>query len=235
MRRSVWLVSLCVVVCVAVAPAMPQAAREATIEPETRARLVLQTQISSKLNEPGDPISAVLDDPIYVGRELVLPRGTEFYGRVTQAKPAGRGQKNGEIGIIFEQVRMPWGDLPVSVAITAIDDWTHDEKMKANEEGKVSGNRSGERTAKNVERGATIGGAGALATILMGGGGAAGGAAIGGGLLGGLLLTKGGDVRVAPGAVFRVKFVKAQSLPVIQQPDAQPKTITDSTDPTKRP
>ena len=44
MRRSVWLVSLCVVVCVTVAPAMPQAAREATIEPETRARLVLQTR-----------------------------------------------------------------------------------------------------------------------------------------------------------------------------------------------
>ena len=235
MKRSVCVVLFCAVVCVAVAPGMPQAAREATIEPETRARLILQTQISSKLNEPGDPISAVLDEPMYVGREPVLPRGTEFYGRVTQAKPAGRGQKNGEIGIIFEQVRMPWGDLPVSVAITAIDDWTHDEKMKANDEGKVSGNRSGDRTAKNVERGATIGGAGALATILLGGGGAAGGAAIGGGLLGGLLLTKGGDVRVAPGAVFRVKFVKALSLPVIQQQDAPPKTITDSPDPAKRP
>lgn len=236
MRRSVCVVLLCVVLGLGVAPAMPQAAREATIEPETRARIVLQSQISSKLNEPGDPISAALDEPVYVGSELVLPRGTEFYGRVTQAKPAGRGQKNGQISIIFETIRMTWGDVPVSVAITAIDDWSHDEKMKANDEGKVSGNRSGERTAKNVERGATIGGAGALATVLMGGGGAAAGAAIGGGLLSGLLLTKGGDVRVGPGAIFRIKFVKPATLPVIQQRGAPTKPAnTDSTDSTKQP
>jgi hypothetical protein len=236
MRRSVCVVLLCVVLGVAVAPAMPQAAREATIEPETRARIILQSQISSKLNEPGDPISAVLDEPVYVGGELVLSRGTEFYGRVTHAKPAGRGQKNGEIGIIFEQVRMPWGDVPVTVAITAIDDWSHDEKMKANDEGKVSGNRSGERTAKNVERGATIGGAGALATVLFGGGGPAAGAAIGGGLLGGLLLTKGGDVRVSPGAVFRVKFVKPVMLPVIQQSGAPTRPANSNLpDSTKQP
>jgi len=109
------------------------------------------------------------------------------------------------------------------------------KKMKANDEGKVSGNRSGDRTAKNVERGATIGGAGALGTILMGGGGPAAGAAIGGGLLGGLLLTKGGDVRVSPGAVFRIKFVKPVTLPVVQQSSA-PKPITpDTQEPVKKP
>lgn len=108
--------------------------------------------------------------------------------------------------------------------------------MKANEEGKVSGTRGGERTAKNVERGATIGGAGALATVLLGGGGAAAGAAIGGGLLGGLLLTKGGDVRVAPGAVFRIKFVKPLTLPVIQQGGAPPKPANpDSQEPATKP
>jgi hypothetical protein len=236
MRRSVCAVFLCSVLGLAAMPALPQAAREATIEPETRTRIVLQSQLSSKLNEPGDPISAVLDEPVYVNGELVLPRGTEFHGRVTQATPAGRGQKNGQISIIFEQVRMPWGDVPVSVAMTAIDDWSHDEKLKANDEGKVSGSRSGERTAKNVERGATIGGAGALATVLLGGGGAAAGAAIGGGLLSGLLLTKGGDVRVAPGAVFRIKFVKPLTLPVSQQGGAQPRPPnTDSQDPAKKP
>ena len=236
MRRSVSAVLVCAVLGFAAVPAMPQAAREATIEPETRARIVLQSQLSSKLNEPGDPISAVLDEPVYVNSELVLPRGTEFHGRVTQATPAGRGQKNGQIAIIFEQIRMPWGDVPVAVSITAIDDWSHDEKMKANDEGKVSGSRSGERTAKNVERGATIGGAGALATVLLGGGGAAAGAAIGGGLLGGLLLTKGGDVRVGPGAIFRIKFVKPATLPVIQQGGSSPKPLNlDSPDPTKKP
>ena len=236
MRKRVCAVVLSSVLFLGVVAASPQAARETTIEAETRARIVLQTQISSKLNEAGDPISAVLDEPVYVNSDLVMPRGTEFIGRITQATPAGRGQKNGQISIIFEQVRMSWGEVPVAVMLTAIDDWKNDEKMKANDEGKVSGNRSGERTAKNVERGATIGGAGALATVLMGGAGPAAGAALGGGLLGGLLLTKGGDVRVSPGAVFRIKFVKPITLPVVQRSGTSPKPIIpDTQEPVQKP
>jgi hypothetical protein len=235
MRRSVS--GFLFVVCIfSATSARPQAAREATIEPETRARLVLQSQLNSKLNEPGDPVTAVLDEPVYVNGNLVLQRGTEFRGRVTEATPAGRGQKNGKIGLIFEQVRMPWGDEAVAVAITAIDEWNRDEKMKADDEGKVTGNRSGGRTAENVERGAVIGSAGALATVLMGGGGPAAGAGIAGGMLGGLLLTKGGDVRVGPGAIFRIKFAKPLTLPVIQQAPEQDKPVrpsTDSPSPTK--
>ena len=69
-------------------------------------------------------------------------------------------------------------------------------KDESDEEGKVSGSRSGKRTAENVERGATIGGAGALGTILMGGGGAAAGGAWRR-LVGGFIPSNGGDVRVA--------------------------------------
>lgn len=239
MKKSLSAGVLCAGFAISSMAALPQAAREATIEPETKARIVLQSHINSKLNEPGDPVTAVLDEPVYVNADLVLPRGTEFIGRVTEVTPAGRVQKNGKIAIIFERVRMPWGEEPVTLAITAIDDWKNDEKMKADDEGNVKGSRSGERTAKNVERGATIGGAGALATILLGGGGPAAGAAIGGGLLGGLLLTKGGDVRVDPGAIFRVKFVKPLTLPVIPQANSSPRPIrdeeTDSKEPVKKP
>src|SRR5215510_6991312 len=166
MRRTV-CGFLSVVFIFSSASARPQAAREATIEPETRARLVLQSQLNSKLNEPGDPVSAVLDEPVHVNGNLVLQRGTEFRGRVTEVTPAGRGQKNGKIGLVFEHFQMPWGDETVAVAITGIYDWNRDEKIKADDEGKVSGNRSGKRTTENVERGAVIGSAGALATVLM--------------------------------------------------------------------
>jgi len=123
MRKCVSAVLLCAVFILAARAGVPQAAREATIEPETKARIVLQSQLNSKLNEPGDPVTAVLDEPVYVNAQMVLPRGTEFFGRVTEVTPAGRGQKNGKIAVIFERIRMPWGDEPVAVAITAIDDW----------------------------------------------------------------------------------------------------------------
>lgn len=232
MKKSVTIVVLLSALALMPSPARSQAAREATIEPETKARLVLQSHLSSKLNEPGDTVTAIVYEPIYVDGKLVLARGTEFHGRVTEVTPAKRPQKSGRIGIIFDRLAMPWGEEPVAVLITAIDDWDSNEKLKADTEGNVKGGGTG-KTAENVERGARIGSAGAGAIILGGraagatGGGlyGAGAASIGAGILGGLLLTKGGEVRVAPGAIFRIKFVKAITLPVIAQPGAAPRPI----------
>ena len=217
MQKFLCSVALCAVLALSAVNAYTQAAREATIEPETKAQLILQSRLSSKLSEVGDPVTAVLDEPLYVNSQLVLPRGTEFRGRVTQVTPARRGQKSGSIALTFERVVLSWGEEQVSVVVTSVDDWDRNEKMKANDEGKVDGGHRGDATARNVERGGAIGGAGAGVVVLSGGGLGAGAGALGGGLLAGLLLTKGGEVVVAPGAVFRVKFVKPVTLPIVQQ------------------
>jgi hypothetical protein len=225
MSNSQRMISLCALIALLPAFGHAQAAREATVEPETKAKVVLQTRLSSKLNEVGDQVSVVLDEPIYVDSQLVIPRGTEFHGRVTQVTPARRGQKAASMAIAIERIAMPWGEEPVAVVLTSIDDWDKNEKLKANEEGKVSGGHKGSETADNVLRGGGIGGAGAGAVILAGGGGAAGAAALGGGLLAGLFMTKGGEVKVNPGAIFRVKFVKPITLPVVGQPSSSPRPI----------
>jgi hypothetical protein len=225
MKRAINAAMLVIMVALSTTVARAQAAREVTIEPETKAKLILQTRLSSKLNEVGDPLTAVLDEPLYVGNDMVIPRGTEFRGRVTAVKAAGRGQKAGNIAIAFERLSMPWGDEQVFIALAGIDDWDKNEKLKANDEGKVSGGHRGDKTAENVYRSAGIGGAGAGVILLSGGGAAAGAATLGGGLLAGLLLTKGGEVQVNPGAVFRVKFVKPLTLPVTQQPGTRPRPI----------
>ena len=225
MKRAVSTGMLIIIAALSAMAARPQAAREATIEVDTRAKLILQTRLSSKLSEVGDPVTAVLDEPLYVGNDLVIPRGTEFRGRETAVKAAGRGQKAGNIAIAFERVAMPWGDEQVFIALAGIDDWDKNEKLKANDEGKVSGGHRGEKTAENVYRSAGIGGAATGVILLSGGGAAAGAATLGGGLLAGLLLTKGGEVQVNPGAVFRVKFVKPLTLPVSSQPGGRPQPI----------
>ncbi len=225
MRRAIATAMLITLVALSAAAARPQAAREVTIEPETKAKLILQTRLSSKLSEAGDPVTAVLDEPIYVGNDLVIPRGTEFRGRVTAVKAAGRGQKAGSLALTFEKVAMPWGDEQVFIVLAGIDDWDKNEKLKANDEGKVSGGHRGDKTVDNVIRGAQVGGAGAGIVLLSGGGLGAGAASLGGGMLAGLLLTKGGEIQVNPGAVFRMKFVKPLTLPVSQQPGARPRPI----------
>lgn len=225
MGKSFCAIALCALFALSAKPSFSQAAREATIEVETKAKVVMQSRLSSKLSEVGDPVSAVLDEPLYVNGQVVLPRGTEFIGRVTQVTPARRGQKGGSVGLAFERIGMPWGDEAVSVVVTSVDDWDKNEKLNADSEGKVKGGHRGDATVRNVERGGAIGGAGAGVVILSGGGLGVGAGALGGGLLAGLLLTKGGEVVVNPGAVFRVKFVKPITLPVAQQPGTAPRSI----------
>jgi len=222
------LAAVCALTTPTAASAHPQTPKQVVIQPGVKARLLLQSRINSKLNEVGDAVTATLTEPVYADGQLALARGAEFHGRVTAVKPAGKAQKAGRISIIFDKVAEPWGEEPVDVMITAIDDWNSGEKLKANSEGKVGGGHSGERTVDNAIRGGTIGALGAGAVILSSGGGIegaaapAGGGLIGGGLLAGVLLTKGGDVRLDPGAVFRIEFVKPKTLPVVEDPNRIP-------------
>lgn len=75
--------------------ARSQSRADNIIVPEgAQARLALQTQLSSKLSEVGDQVTATLYEPVRGedGR-VALPRGTEFIGRVTQVQPARRKKR----------------------------------------------------------------------------------------------------------------------------------------------
>src|SRR5712691_10388660 len=111
----------------------PLSLREATIQSETKARLTLQSHISSKLNEPDDIITATLAEPIYVDGEMVLPRGAEFQGRIIKVAPAKRGQRSSHLSINFERVVTASGQVPISAQVTAIDDWDKEETIKADD------------------------------------------------------------------------------------------------------
>lgn len=186
-----------------------------TVVEGTTAKLSLQTRLHSKLNEVGDEVTAVLYEPVRSsdGR-VAIPRGTEFYGRVTQVQAAKRPQKQATMTVVFDTMRLSYGTEQISVVVTAIDDYANDNKMKSkDEEGKVGAGRSGERTAKNAGIG---GGLGSLGGVIIGaaGGGLGGfGAGVGAGVLGGVLMTKGNDIKLEPGTILRIKFERAVALP----------------------
>jgi hypothetical protein len=187
-----------------------------TIAEGTAAKISLQTKLSSKINEVGDEVIGVLYEPVRAtdGR-IAIPRGAEFVGRVTQVKAAKKPQKEATMTIIFETMRMPYGIEKIATTITAIDDYANDEKLRSkNDEGQVGGGRSGSRTARNAGIG---GGLGTLGAIVLGRGGAGVGAVagvIGAGAAGGVLMTKGDDIRLEPGTIFRIRFDREIALPV---------------------
>jgi len=145
MFRTIPVLTVWAAFTIATIPSHAQTRREATIEVGAKTQLVLQSRLSSKLNEVGDPVIATLAEAITVNGLLVMPRDAEFHGRVTSVKPAGRAHKSAKMSIIFEKVLTPWGEERVSVVITAIDDWDNDKKLKPDSEGKVNGGRQGEK------------------------------------------------------------------------------------------
>ena len=221
MFRTIPVLTVWAAIAIASIPAHAQIRREATIEVGAKAQLVLQSRLSSKLSEVGDPVIATLAEPISVNGLQVMPRDAEFHGRVVSVKAAGRAHKSAQMNIIFETVLTPWGEERVSVLITAIDDWDNNKKLRPDSEGKVNGGRQGEKTADNVIRGGSMGAMGAGAVIVGKGtnvsrGSSGGGAAIAGGMAGGFFLTKGGEIQLGPGVIFRIEFVKSMVLPVME-------------------
>lgn len=182
------------------------------------AKLSLQTPLSSKLSEVGDEVVATLYEPVRDAEgRILIPRGTEFFGRVTQVQAAKRPQKQATMTLSFDKARMAYGWEKVAVTITAIDDYANDEKLKAkDEEGKVGAGRSGGRTATNAGIGAGIGGAGGAVVRATGGGlgGMLGSTAAG--AIGGILLTKGNDIKLQPGTILRIRFEREVTLPVFE-------------------
>lgn len=202
----------------ACALAQSQPNDNAVLAEGTTAKLSLQTQLSSKLSEVGDEVLAILHEAVRSedGR-VVIPRGTEFIGRVTQVQAAKRPQKGASLTVVFDKARMSYGIEKVSTIVTAIDDFANDEKLKSkDDEGKVSGGRSGGRTARNAGTGAGIGGLGGM--IIGAAGGGIGGAvgAIGAGAVGGVLMTKGNDIKLQSGTILRIRFERAMTIPVFE-------------------
>lgn len=177
-------------------------------------KLSLQTAVSTKLSEVGDEVLAVLYEPVRSADDrIAIPRGTQFFGRVTQVQRAKKGQKQASLKLTFETMLMPYGAEKVALTVLAIDDYTNDEKYQAKDsEGNVKGGRSGGRTARNAGTGA---GLGVIGGIFGGWTGAAIGA--GAGAMAGVLMTKGNDLKLDQGTILRVRFERELKLPAFDE------------------
>lgn len=70
----------------------------------------LTAEISSATANRGNPVAAVLTEPVYSpDRHLLLPAETQIEGEVAQAKPAGKLHHNGELRVIFNRIATPQG------------------------------------------------------------------------------------------------------------------------------
>jgi len=185
-----------------------------TIPSGTKFKTRLETPISSKLSEVGDTIIVTLLESMAIDSQHVLPRGTEMTGKVTFVKRPGKVKGRAEVYALINELTTNYGSEPIQVSIDAADDVANDEKIRTDEEGKLKSNSNLGDDLEDATRGASLG---SLATTPVAIATDSVGAAIAGpavGAIAGLLLSRGKEVRLPVGTVFRMKFDKDLTVPV---------------------
>lgn len=69
----------------------------------------LTTPLDSATSRKGDPVVAVVSQPLFITQKLYLPEGSELKGTVLQVKPARKFGRSGQLRIAFHQVVPPSG------------------------------------------------------------------------------------------------------------------------------
>jgi type IV secretion system protein VirB10 len=217
MRSAISLTSLVLLLAVSLTNPLRTLCQDSdklTVPSGTRFKTRLETPISSKLSEVGDTIIVTLLEPMAIDAQHVLPRGTEMTGKVTFVKRAGKVKGRAEVYALINELTTNYGSEPIHVSIDAADDVANDAKIRPDEEGKLKSNKDLGDDVEDATRGAALGSLASTPVAIATG---SVGAAIAGpaaGAIAGLLLSRGKEVRLPVGTVFRMKFDKDLTLPV---------------------
>ncbi len=85
--------------------------------PGTAFQVLLQTPISTEINQVDDPVEVISDQNIYLYEELMVPRNTRFVGRVCQLEAPLIGRE-AILAFTFHEVILPNGDkLPIQAHV----------------------------------------------------------------------------------------------------------------------
>ncbi len=115
----------CVVLSLLFAPALPAETQPNQLLQGTQLRLTLLSGLSTSVARDGDPFTAVVAEPVYVGGQLVLPAGARVRGNVgtiyrSRRFPVFRGQA--AMNLIFHAIEVDRREYPAQMSILSIRD-----------------------------------------------------------------------------------------------------------------
>lgn len=164
----------------------------------TKIRVQMDNEISSKVSNVNDTFTTTISEAVKIRETIVLPVGTVIEGRVTGAKRASSGSKNGSLIVAFETLRFTSGEKRDIKGVL------------------VNPLTAGSSQTANV---LTVAGGAAVGAILGGAAKSGNGALIGGAIgtgagAGVAFLRKGKDVRIKNDEEFEIELTRNVILPV---------------------
>jgi hypothetical protein len=180
--------------------------RQVTVPAGTEVLLSLKNTIDTKSARPGDEVYCQTTFPVVIDNVTVIPPGTYVKGEIARVQRAGIIKGRAEVLLRFQTVIFPNGTVQMAGTLYG-DPGTRG--AKTDQEGSV---KTDTHDKLKKAPAAALGGAllgSSVGTIISGGTpkGAGIGAGIGAAvLLAPVLLTRGPDVRIEPGAAFTMKL-----------------------------
>jgi hypothetical protein len=87
------------------ADSLRELGNSATLDRAAQVRFV--SSVSSATAKVGDPIEAILSQPLSDGAKLILPEGTHLSGAVRQVRPARWLHRAGQLRFTFDELKLP--------------------------------------------------------------------------------------------------------------------------------
>ncbi len=166
-----------------------------TIPAGTRISVRMIDGVDSTQNHPGDSFQASLQEPLTVDGNIVVPKGTDVYGRLAESKESGKFTGRSQLQLELTGIVVNGQSVPVV---------TGDYEL--------TGKSRGASTAKRTIGGAAVGSI--IGAIAGGGKGAAIGAGVGGGAgAGSEIITKGDQVKVPSETLLDFTLQQDLSIP----------------------
>jgi hypothetical protein len=193
--------------------AAQNALKQLTVPAGTEIPLILKSAIDTKNTRVGDGVYCQTAFPVVVENVIAIPAGTYVKGEVVNAKRAGKIKGRAEIQFKFTTLIFPNG-YTVDVPGTIHHD-SGSDRASVDDEGKVKADPQKGKDATTIAKGTGVGAAGGA--ILTGSrAGVLAGAGIGG--LAGLatvLMTRGQEVRIEPGASIKMLLQRPLTVDVV--------------------
>lgn len=98
--------------------ALQAGAESTTLPVETRLRLVLESAVDAKTSQPGDIFEGHVKEDLFIGSQLLLPKGSLVRGRVADVTRPRMLSRAAKIGLKLEQIATPTGEVvPLDAAL----------------------------------------------------------------------------------------------------------------------